>query len=65
MTWYTDYPIICFGDTPGQKAPKRKVNIVSFERDPYVLVDVFDPDTEKVCRESIKSFYVYAEINEK
>jgi len=64
MTWFTDYPIECFGDTLGQKAPKRKVNIVSLERDPYVLVDVFDLDTEKVSRESIKFFYIYMEINE-
>ena len=25
--WFTDYPITSFGDTPGQKAPKRSCEI--------------------------------------
>jgi len=62
--WFTDYPITSFGDTPGQKAPKRRVRIISLERDPYVLVDIFDVDTKKTIRESIKSFYIYMEENE-
>lgn len=63
--WFTDYPIKSFGDIPGQKAPKRKVNILSLQRHPYVLVDVFDVNTKKAIRETIKSFYIYIEENKK
>jgi len=62
--WFTDYPLESLGDAPNQKAPKRRVKIVSLERDPYVLVDVFDFNTKKTIRESIKSFYIYIESNE-
>ncbi len=62
--WFTDYPIKSFVDIPVQKDPKRKVKIISLERDPYVLVDIFDVDTKKTIRESIKSFYIYIEENE-
>jgi hypothetical protein len=57
--WYTDYPFSSFGDTPFQLAPKREVKIIEFQRHPYVLVEVFDSNTNKSIRLTMKSYYIY------
>ena len=35
--YYTDYPFTCLGDIPNQKAPVRKVKLLSYDGDKYCL----------------------------
>lgn len=38
ITCWTDYPFIELGDTPGQKAPIRHVNVIRYDGNKYVTV---------------------------
>jgi hypothetical protein len=50
---YTDYPFEELGDTPGKKAPIRKVEVTSYDGDKYCTVKF-----ENITKE-IKSGYLY------
>lgn len=55
MMAYTDYPIEELGDTPGEIAPIREVEIISYDKSLYceILVDG--------VTETVKSGYLYTE----
>ena len=53
MEAWTDYPFLALGDPPRQKAPIRKVTVVSYDGDKYCKVRV-DGITE-----SVKAGYLY------
>lgn len=55
MLAYTDYPIVELGDISRQKAPIRKVKIISFDGNKYCKVKV-----EGIIKE-IKAGYLYSE----
>lgn len=50
---WTDYPLVALGDTAGQPAPVREVEVVSYDGDKYCRV--------RVCGryEEIKIAYIY------
>lgn len=53
MQAYTDYPISKLGDTPYEKAPIRRCNILSYDGSLYCKVEVGG------VVEEIKSGYLY------
>lgn len=38
--YFTDYPLVELGDTPGEEAPIRQVEFISYDGDKYVEVRV-------------------------
>ena len=55
--FWTDYPFVKLGDTPGKSAPLREVEIVDYDGDKYVTCSVIGTQTNY---EVIKRFYVYS-----
>jgi len=53
---WTDYPLKELGDTPGQEAPVRQVEVLGYDGDKYLTVRVGENFVTEV-----KRFYVYAE----
>ena len=53
MKAWTDYPFTWLGDTAGQIAPVREIEVLSYDQDKYCKI--------MVCgqREEIKAGYVY------
>jgi hypothetical protein len=58
---YTDYPFEVLGDTPGQKAPVRKILVKDYDLDKYCRIIVLDEDDEPIYENSIKAGYIYAQ----
>lgn len=59
---YTDYPITEYGDIENEIAPIRKVKILTYDRDKYCEVMVFQVDDDGNLRDIITSFkacYLY------
>lgn len=59
---YTDYPIISFGDQEGEIAPIRKCTILTWDRNKYCDVLVYQLDSDGDMRGHVtnfKQFYVY------
>ena len=54
MKAWTDYPIAELGDTPGQEAPVRECEVISYDGDKYCDVIV------NGVRLSIKCGYLYS-----
>jgi hypothetical protein len=50
---YTDYPIPAFGDTPGQEAPVRACEVLAYDGDKLVTIEVAG------VRCQVKAGYVY------
>lgn len=66
LQYYTDYPIIKFGDKPGRLAPMREIEILSYDGNKYCTVKVIPSIFEKnkkPVKETIKSGYIYKNIN--
>lgn len=55
MTYFTDYPFVALGDKPGQYAPIREVEVISYDGDKYAKIMVGG------VIEEIKAGYIYAE----
>lgn len=53
MKAYTDYPITALGDTPGIEAPVRECEIIAYDGDKCLIVDM------GTVRMEIKRGYVY------
>lgn len=53
MIYWTDYPFVELGDTPGQEAPIRQCNVLAYDGDKYCDIVVHGVKT------SIKSGYIY------
>ncbi|MDE2106871.1 MAG: hypothetical protein KGL39_57175, partial [Patescibacteria group bacterium] len=53
MKAWTDYPIERLGDKPGEFAPVRQCNVLSYDQDKYVWIEV------EGLREEIKAGYCY------
>jgi len=53
MKAWTDYPFDWLGDTPGQPAPVREIDVVSYDGDKYCRI--------KVCggEDEVKAGYIY------
>jgi hypothetical protein len=51
--YWTDYPFVELGDTPGQEAPVREIEVGEWDRNKYAKIMVNGLHTE------IKSGYVY------
>ena len=54
--YWTDYPFVELGDVPKQKAPVRKVTLISFDGNKHCDVLVEKPE---VCTVSVKAGYLY------
>ena len=53
VTAWTDYPIKELGDISGKKAPIRRVNVLNYDQNKYVIVSVSGVVT------SFKAGYLY------
>lgn len=53
--FYTDYPILALGDKPGEAAPIRECELLSYDGDKYVTVKVEGIEVE------FKAGYLYIE----
>jgi len=59
---FTDYPIESYGDAPGKEAPIRKATILTYNRDRYCDVLVYQVDKDGDLRGTVvnfKCFYLY------
>jgi hypothetical protein len=59
---FTDYPIESFGDVPNEIAPIRKCKILTYDRNKYCDVMVYQVDEDGDLRGHITSFksgYLY------
>ena len=59
---FTDYPIECYGDVAGEKAPIRKCTILTYDRNKYCDVLVYQVDKDGDLRGTVvnfKLFYLY------
>lgn len=59
---YTDYPFTELGDTAGEKAPIRKCQILTWDRNKYCDILVLFEDDDGDLRghiNNIKQFYLY------
>ena len=53
MKAWTDYPFPYLGDTAGQKAPVREIEVLSYDDDKYCRIKVCGQEDE------IKAGYIY------
>ena len=53
MKAWTDYPFISLGDTAGQEAPVREIEVLSYDGDKYCRIKIGDEEDE------IKAAYIY------
>lgn len=59
---FTDYPIECYGDEPNKNAPIRKCLILTWDRNKYCDVLVYQVDDDGDLRGTVvsfKQFYLY------
>jgi hypothetical protein len=59
---FTDYPIPSYGDVEGEKAPIRKATILTYDRNKYCDVLVYQIDGDGDLRGTVvnfKCFYLY------
>jgi hypothetical protein len=59
---FTDYPIPSYGDIEGEKAPIRKCTILTWDRNKYCDVLVYQVDEDGDLRGTVvnfKQFYLY------
>jgi len=59
---FTDYPIESYGDSPNQEAPIRKCTILTWDRNKYCDVLVYQVDQDGDLRGTVvnfKQFYLY------
>ncbi len=59
---FTDYPIPSYGDVAGEKAPIRKATILTYDRNKYCDVLVYQIDGDGDLRGTVvnfKCFYLY------
>jgi len=58
---WTDYPVLSLGDQSGKYAPIRRIGLLSYDRDKYVLAEVYESydSDEVVAHLFFKSGYVY------
>jgi len=64
MIFYTDYPIVEFGDVEGKWAPLRRCNMLSYDGDKYCKVVVIDNDFHGgIVHKEIKAGYIYHQIS--
>lgn len=59
---FTDYPISTFGDIEGEKAPIRRATILTYDRNKYCDVLVYQVDEDGDLRGTVvnfKQFYLY------
>ena len=59
---FTDYPIECYGDVAGKPAPIRKATILTYDRNKYCDVLVYQVDKDGDLRGTVvnfKLFYLY------
>jgi hypothetical protein len=67
--FFTDYPIVELGDTPGESAPIREIEAgFSFDGDKYVRVLVGGHREGKILvgavQVSLKYFYIFHKVGE-
>ena len=55
ITCWTDYPVTALGDIAGQKAPVRRVKVVSYDNNKYANIIVIDTSIEL----EVKIGYLY------
>ena len=53
MKAWTDYPFTWLGDTSGEKAPVREIEVLSYDDNKYCRIKVCDGEDE------IKAGYIY------
>ena len=59
---FTDYPIECYGDVAGEKAPIRRATILTYDRNKYCDVLVYQVDEDGDLRGTVVNFkcsYLY------
>ena len=59
---FTDYPIPSYGDVEGKQAPIRKATILTYDRNKYCDVLVYQVDEDGDLRGTVvnfKQFYLY------
>ena len=59
---FTDYPIPSYGDVAGEKAPIRRAKILTYDRNKYCDVLVYQVDEDGDLRGTVvnfKQFYLY------
>ena len=59
---FTDYPISSYGDIEGEKAPIRRATILTYDRNKYCDVLVYQVDKDGELRGTVvnfKCFYLY------
>ncbi len=59
---FTDYPIPSYGDVAGKQAPIRKATILTYDRNKYCDVLVYQVDEDGDLRGTVvnfKQFYLY------
>jgi len=59
---FTDYPIPSYGDVNGEEAPIRKCTILTWDRNKYCDVLVYQVDKDgdlRGCVVNFKQFYLY------
>ena len=65
---FTDYPIECYGDVAGKPAPIRKATILTYDRNKYCDVLVYQVDKDGDLRGTVvnfKQFYLYKTVTMK
>lgn len=58
ITCWTDYPLIQLGDTPGAKAPIRRVQVLDYDGNKYATVRVIGEPRPLLF--GIKAGYLYS-----
>ena len=64
---FTDYPIPSYGDIEGKKAPIRRATILTYDRNKYCDVLVYQVDGDGDLRGTVinfKQFYLYKSYKE-
>ena len=56
---FTDYPIESYGDVAGEKAPIRKATILTYDRNKYCDVLVYQVDKDGDLRGTVVSFKLF------
>ena len=64
---FTDYPIPSYGDVAGKNAPIRRAKILTYDRNKYCDVLVYQVDKDGDLRGTVvnfKQFYLYKSYKE-
>jgi hypothetical protein len=57
VTGWTDYPIEALGDKPCEKAPIRRVEVIAYDGDKYITVEVIG---QPGVQQQMKRGYLYS-----